>query len=67
MRVFSHRLKELRQDKKLSMFDLAKLVNTTHTSICRWENGDCDIKSEQLITLAKFFGVTTDYLLGLED
>ena len=67
MDVFSKRLKELRTDKGLSIFALSKLVNISDASICRWENSKTDVKGEQLIILAKFFGVTTDYLLGLED
>ena len=59
-------LKELREEKKLSMSDLAKQIDSTHATISRWESGINDIKSEQLTILAKFFGVTTDYLLGLE-
>ncbi|MBQ8522929.1 MAG: helix-turn-helix transcriptional regulator [Clostridia bacterium] len=36
-------------------------------TICRWENGVHDIKSNDLIKVALFFGVSTDYLVGLED
>ncbi len=36
-------------------------------SILRWEHGESDIKSDYLIVLAKFFDVSTDYLLGLTD
>ena len=64
---FSERLKELRQEKNLSLSKLANLTGLSNSSLCRWENSQADIKSEQLIILAKFFGVTTDFLLGLED
>lgn len=64
---FSERLKELREEKKLSIQQLAKQTGIGSSSICRWENCQADIKSMQLITLAKYFGVSTDYLLGLED
>ena len=36
-------------------------------SILRWEHGESDIKSDSLLVLAKFFDVSTDYLLGLTD
>jgi len=36
-------------------------------SICRWENQQADVKGTQLVALAKFFDVTIDYLMGLED
>jgi len=67
MNTFAEKLKELREYKKLSMMDLAKQTNISDAAISRWENGQRNIGSEHLITLAKFFGVTTDYLLGLED
>ena len=67
MKIFAERLKELRQEKGLSIQALAREVKIGSSSICRWENGQADIKGDQLITLAKFFRVTTDYLLGLED
>jgi len=64
---FSERLKELRQEKGLSIQGLAKEVNISSSSLCRWENGQADIKGAQLIVLAKYFAVTIDYLMGLED
>lgn len=67
MRKFAERLKELRAEKKLSTFALSKQVQIGVASISRWENNQSDIKGDQLITLAKFFEVTSDYLLGLSD
>ncbi len=67
MNKLTERLKELRTDKNLSFEGLAKATGLSSSSICRWENGQADIKSADLIVLAKFFGVTTDYLLGLVD
>ena len=67
MENFKERLKELRTERGLSIAMLAKQVDIGVASICRWENGQADIKSQQLVVLAKFFGVSVDYLLGLED
>lgn len=67
MRKFAERLKELRSEKSLSIQALSKATDIGVASICRWENGQADIKIDQLITLARFFDVTADYLLGLED
>lgn len=67
MEKFSERLKELRLEKGLSIQSLSKIVGIGSSSICRWENKQADIKSNELITLANYFGVSTDYLLGLED
>ena len=67
MEKFSERLKDLRIEKGLSIQALSKEVNIGVASICRWENGKADVKGAQLIVLAKYFEVSTDYLLGLED
>lgn len=66
-KIFAERLKELREDKNLSMQDLASKLNLGSSSLCRWENCQADIKGEQLVVVAKFFNVSTDYLLGLSD
>lgn len=67
MDKFAERLKELRVEKGLSIQALAKQVKIGSSSICRWENSQADVKGSQLVVLAKFFKVSTDYLLGLED
>lgn len=67
MKPFSSRLKELREENKLSALALGKIIGVSDSAICNWENDINDIKSEYLIRLAKHFGVSTDYLLGLED
>ena len=67
MRKFGECLKYLRTEKQLSIDQLSKQVGLGAATISRWENGLCDIKSDQLIILAKYFDVSTDYLLGLEE
>ena len=64
MEEFGKRLRELRTEKGLSAMALSKIVNVSDGSIIGWENNRYDIKSEYLIRLSKFFGVSTDYLLG---
>lgn len=67
MEKFAERLKELRIEKGLSIQALAKEVNIGSSSLCRWENCQADVKGSQLIILAKYFNVSIDYLMGLED
>ena len=67
MSIFATRLRELRNEKKLSMMDLAKEINTTDATISNWENDLNEPKISYLIRLAKFFDVSTDFLLGLKD
>ena len=67
MKIFAQRLRELRQDKHLSMKQLAKELNTTDAAISNWENEVNEPKISYLVNIAQFFNVSTDYLLGLED
>ena len=67
MSIFGQRLKELRFEKKLSTKALGKIIDVSDMTISRWENDKTDITSENLIKLARYFNVTTDYLLGEQD
>ena len=67
MKNYLIRLKTLRTERKLSQKQLAVDLKTTNSSICDWENGRSEPNIETLINIAKYFNVTTDYLLGLED
>ena len=67
MTIFNNRLKELRKNKKLSQEQLAKRAGLTKTSINHWENGKCLPNANAIVALARYFGVTTDYLLGESD
>ena len=67
MKVFGERLRELRQEKGLSAKALSLIIDVSDAAIINWENNVNDIKGEYLARLAQYFGVTTDYLLGLED
>jgi transcriptional regulator with XRE-family HTH domain len=65
--MFAKRLNELRQEKGLSIMALGKAIAVSDATICRWENGVSDIKSDQLVLLSKYFGVSADYLLGIDE
>lgn len=67
MKAFGEKLRQLRTESKLSAKQLAKIIQVSDAAIINWENNVNDIKGEYLIRLAKYFGVSTDYLLGLED
>lgn len=67
MTVFGQKLKELRKEKKMKQKELAQILNVRNTTVSAWEVGDNEPDLATLIRIAKFFNVTTDYLLGLED
>ena len=67
METFGQRLRMLRSEENISAKTLGKAIGVSDVAIINWENNVNDIKGEYLIRLAKYFGVSTDYLLGLED
>ncbi|MBE7084481.1 MAG: helix-turn-helix transcriptional regulator [Clostridiales bacterium] len=58
-------IKELRKEMGCSQNQLADVLGVTQDSISLWENDKRIPDAPYIITMAKFFDVTTDYLLGL--
>lgn len=67
MSIFAERLKELREERNLTLKKLAKEIGVTDIAISRWENNLRVPNIDNLYLLAKYFGVSADYLIGLED
>ena len=65
--MLNERIRKLRLAGNLSQVDLAKKLNVTKQSVSNWENDNILPSIEMLVELAKTFGVSTDYLLGLDD
>lgn len=62
-----NRLKLLREEKKLTQSDIAKLLNITIAAYSYYENEKRDMTPDTILKLADYFGVSTDYLLGKSD
>lgn len=56
------RLKDLREDKDLTQAYIGKLLNTTQQQYYKYEKGIQEIPVHHLITLAKYYGVSLDYM-----
>lgn len=67
MKKFAVRLRELRIERGLSQEQLEKLTGISQTAITYWETGRRVPNAKAVLILAKFFDVTTDYLLGAAD
>ncbi|MBE7090377.1 MAG: helix-turn-helix transcriptional regulator [Clostridiales bacterium] len=67
MMLFKDRLKELRIEKGISQADLGKLVDISKMAVSHWESGHSEPSIAQLISLALFFDVSVDYLIGKTD
>ena len=60
------RLKEARAGKA-SQLEVAELLFTTQQQISKYENDIQEIPCRHIITLARYYNVSADYLLGLTD
>ena len=67
MKSMSERLKELRNEKGVSQKEVARNLKTTDVTIGRYENGDREPKGDMLYSLAKYYDVSVDYILGYSD
>lgn len=65
--LFSERLKQLRLDANLKQSELANILNTTQRRISYFEMGKIEPDLHTLCSIAKFFDISVDYLLGLKD
>lgn len=61
------RLKELREKKNLKQEQVAELLRITKGALSLYENGMRQPSLDMLIVFARFYKVSTDYLLGLSD
>lgn len=59
------RLRDLREDRELKQSAVAQLLETTQQTYSLWERGDREIPFHHVITLAKFYNVSIDYIAGL--
>ena len=57
----------LRELRLLSQVELADALHVSKQSISNWENGNIVPSVEMITKIARFFSVSTDYLIGLDD
>ena len=59
-----NRIAELRKEKHLHQVGLAVKINVSQYTISAYETGRQQPSADMLVTLADFFNVSIDYLLG---
>lgn len=67
MASFPDRLKELRKIKNLKQTEMAAFLELNTRTYQDYEYGKVTPNAPMLTKLAEYFGVTTDFLLGLSD
>ena len=67
MDSFGEKLKELRIEKGLTQKELAQELGNAQSAIFYWETDKQEPTISALKKICKFFDVSADYLLGLED
>ena len=64
---YTERLKELREYNDLTQEQVAQAIGIKREQYRRYETGINEIKASYIIKFAKFYEVTSDYILGLSN
>lgn len=65
--TFGEKIKNLREDLDLNQTELGKKINMTQRKISYIECNKSEPSMDDIITFSKFFNVTSDYLLGIDE
>ncbi len=65
--MLNENIRGLRKVRHLSQVELAKGLNVSKQCVSNWENDNILPSVEMLVKIAKFFGVSTDALLGIDN
>ncbi len=61
------RIRDLREDRDLRQIDVANATGIDQKTLSNYETGKTNPDSFAIVALARFFNVSTDYLLGESD
>ena len=65
--TYAQKLRMLREQKGLSQKEVADILQTTQQYYGKYENEQRPLPITHLITLCRFYVVSSDWLLGLDD
>lgn len=65
--MFLPRLADIRKQKGLAQREVAEILNIPQQQYSRYENGKNEIPVRYIITLCRFYCISSDWLLGLEE
>lgn len=61
------RIRDLREDNDKTQSEIAEILHTSQTMYARYERGANELPIRHLITLAEYYNVSADFILGLTD
>ena len=64
---YRERLRELREDRDLTQAEVGRIIQKSQQGYNHIEAGRAELKIEDLITLCRFYGVSSDYMIGLSN
>ncbi|WP_409968324.1 helix-turn-helix transcriptional regulator [Bengtsoniella intestinalis] len=65
--MYYRRLRDLREDHDLKQKEVADILNIDQRVYSNYETGKREIPSRFIVQLAKFYHVSTDYILDMND
>ena len=60
-------IKKLRKEREITQEEFAEVLGVSCQSVSRWENDNCYPDIELIPTIAGFFGISTDRLMGVDE
>lgn len=66
MKMYWEILRELREDRDIKQSTIANVLGTTQQVYSRYENGINELPIRHLKTLCQYYGVSADYILGID-
>ncbi|MBQ7254846.1 MAG: helix-turn-helix transcriptional regulator [Oscillospiraceae bacterium] len=67
MKTYVERIRELREDHDKTQSEIAQYLGTTQQVYSRYEKGENEMPVRHIIALCKYYHVSADYILGLEE
>lgn len=67
MEMYQKRIRDLREDADKTQAEIAEILGTSQTMYARYERGANELPIRHLIRLAQYYGVSADYILGLDE
>jgi transcriptional regulator with XRE-family HTH domain len=63
----ANRLRELREQRGLQLYDVATIVRRSQAQVSRYETGQSETPARVIRLLAKHYGVSAEFLMGWDD